>query len=72
MCVTYMAEMTIVPFRLMKPIFYEGKRGVSLDFKGEKLSSNGGILLIHKGERLMRYIKAFSAKLVDRRVVRLK
>ena len=51
----------------MKPIFYEGKRGVSLDFKGEKLSSNGGILLIHKGERASGYIKAFSAKLVDRR-----
>ena len=41
--------------------------GGSLDFKGEKLSSNGGILLIHKRERLTRYLKAFSDKLIDRR-----
>ena len=51
----------------MKPIFYEGKRGVSLDFKGEKLSSNGGILIVHRRDQVAGYIKDFSAKLVDRR-----
>ena len=51
----------------MNSIFYQGNQVISGDFKGERTTSDGSVILLEKIERKTRCILRYCNRLFDRR-----